>query len=84
MSTILQDLRHGLRVLGKDRGFTVVAVANPCPRTGARPAKFTILVAAPFIPTPFSAPEQQVRGGGTFSAGVSHNPTPVTLTARRE
>jgi predicted permease len=79
MSSILQDLRYGLRVLVKDRGFTVVAVATLALGIGASTAMFTILDATLLKPLPFPEPERMVRVWETLPNGLPNSTTTLTF-----
>ncbi|HEX5217463.1 MAG TPA: ABC transporter permease [Vicinamibacterales bacterium] len=61
METILQDVRYALRLLRRQRGYTLVALATLALGIGATTAIFSVADAALFRPLPHPHPEQLVR-----------------------
>jgi predicted permease len=63
MESFLQDVRYGVRLLGKQRGFSAVALVTLALGTGATTALFCVVDAALIRPLPYAHPEQLVRVG---------------------
>ncbi|HXD34158.1 MAG TPA: ABC transporter permease [Pyrinomonadaceae bacterium] len=83
METFLQDIRFGIRVLTKNRGFTLVALLTLALGIGANTAIFTVVNAIVFKPLPFSAPQQLV-GVWTTDLQRPDSQYPVSLPTFRD
>jgi len=68
---MIQDLRYGLRMLLKHKGFTAVAVLSLALGIGANTAIFSLIDAVMLRALPVSEPERLVLFGKAESAGVT-------------
>jgi putative ABC transport system permease protein len=71
-----QDLRYGVRMLFKHRGFTIIALVTLALGIGATTAIFSVVDAVVLRPLPFKDPERVVRMWGTFSQGNQASTSP--------
>src|SRR6185503_15219095 len=58
METLLKDVRFGLRMLVKNLGFTLVAIATLALGIGAITAIFSVVYAVLLRPLPFKDPDR--------------------------
>src|SRR4029434_8932166 len=67
---MLQDLRYGIRMLLKHKGFTAVAVLSLALGIGANTAIFSLIDALMLRALPVHEPERLVLFGNAKAAGI--------------
>src|ERR1044072_5598606 len=87
MDTLLNDLRHGAKMLWKSKGVTIVAVVSLAIGIGTNSAIFSLFNSLLLRPRPVSHPEQLVEiyvGEGDHPYQSTSYPSYVELRDRNE
>lgn len=70
LENLWQDLRYGCRTLGRNPGFTAVAVLSLALGIGGNSAMFSIVNGVLLQPLPYPEPERLVRVSGYYPKGA--------------
>jgi putative ABC transport system permease protein len=81
---MFQDLRFGLRMLLKHKGFTAIAILTLSLGVGANTAIFSVVNAVLLRPLPFAEPERLLWFGGWAGADKEQGVTPADFLDYRE
>jgi predicted permease len=84
LESFLADIRYGFRVLGRNPGFTTVAVLTLALGVGANAAIFGLVDAALLRAFPFKEPQRLVHVWTTDTDGDLHTPSPAEYLALRK
>src|SRR5947199_10822105 len=84
METLVQDLKHSLRLLRQHPAFTATAVAALPLGSGTNTAIFSVVNSVLLKPAPFPEPERLVLFLNTFPQGSGPGASPTKFQHWRE
>ena len=76
--TMLQDLRQAIRLLGRERGYSVVALLAIALGVGATTTLFSVTYGVLLKPLPWREPDRLVRSKNAGAAGAAEFPWTIT------
>src|ERR1035438_1321464 len=84
METLLQDLKHSLRIFRQSPGFTVAAIAALTLGIGTNTAIFSVVNSVLLKPAPFPDPDRMVFFMNTSPQGSDQGASPTKFQHWRE
>src|ERR1035438_6207751 len=84
METLLQDLKHSLRIFRQSPGFTVAAIAALTLGIGTNTAISPVVTSALLNPAPFPDPDRMVFFMNTSPQGSDQGASPTKFQHWRE
>src|ERR1035438_7610898 len=84
METLLQDLKHSLRIFRQSPGFTVAAIAALTLGIGTNTAIFSVVNSVLLKPAPFPDPDRMVFFMNTSPQGSGQGASPAKFQHWRE
>jgi len=80
MESLFRDLRYGARLLWKDKGFTLTALATLALSIGANAAVFTVVNSVLLQPLPSPESDRILLLHNSYQRRVSRLPSPARET----